>query len=389
MNTNRLNLNVTIDYFYAFLKNFDLSSAIWVLYLSFKGMSLWQIGIIEGIFHITSFIFEIPSGALADLIGRKRVIIAGRIFSLVSYLVLLFSNSFLYLAIGFIFSALSYNLNSGSEEALVYDSMKLTGSTDNYLRVNSKITFIIELAQGFSTFLGGILAEYSFSCCYIAALAISILSLMLAFSFKEPLVNNGYEKVNILELFKNHFITCFRILTENKRLTKILIYFPTVYTFAAVSFFFGQQYFSLMGFNKIHISLIMLLNGFASSIGSISCGKAVELLGNRAKYIASVIMGIAILTFSIDNAVIAVITFCVIGYTNSILYPIQSASLNALIPSDQRATIISVDSMMFSMLMIIVFPACGLIGDIYNLHLVFGILGVLQLVLMFLIKNAI
>lgn len=389
MNTNRLKLNVTIDYFYAFLKNFDLSSAVWVLYLSFKGMSLWQIGIIEGIFHITSFIFEIPSGALADLIGRKRVIIAGRIFSLISYLILLFSNSFLLLAIGFIFSALSYNLNSGSEEALVYDSIKLTGKSDNYLKINSKITFIIELAQGFSTFIGGMLAELSFNYCYIAALVISVLSLILALSFKEPSVNNLHLKVNMFKLLKTHFITCGKILTGNKELTKMLIYFPMIYTFAAVSFFLGQQYFSLMGFNKIHISLIMLLNGFASSIGSISCSKAVELLGKRAKYIASVIMGIAILTFSIDNAVIAIIAFCIIGYTNSILYPIQSASLNALIPSDQRATIISVDSMMFSMVMIIVFPACGLIGDIYNLHLVFGILGILQLLLMFLIKKTI
>ena len=48
--------NVKIDYVYSFMKNFDISSAIWVLYMVHKGLPLWQIGIVEGIFHLTSSI---------------------------------------------------------------------------------------------------------------------------------------------------------------------------------------------------------------------------------------------------------------------------------------------------------------------------------------------
>jgi len=104
------------------MRNFDLSSAIWVLYLIYKGLPLWQIGLLEGIFHCTSLITEVPTGAIADLIGRKKIIIIGRLCSAFSSMLMLFSSSFFGFAIAFIFSAWGYNFNSGSEEALVYDS---------------------------------------------------------------------------------------------------------------------------------------------------------------------------------------------------------------------------------------------------------------------------
>ena len=69
--TERWNIyrNIPLDYIFTFLKNLDMSTSVWVLYLAFKGMNLWQIGILEGVYHITSMICEIPSGAAAERIG--------------------------------------------------------------------------------------------------------------------------------------------------------------------------------------------------------------------------------------------------------------------------------------------------------------------------------
>ena len=123
----KLKCNIRIDYLFCFCRNFDLSSAVWVLYMGWRGLPLWQIGIAEGMFHVTSFLFEVPSGALADLAGRKNVMIWGRVLAAVSSVILLFSTDLWQFLIGFSISAVSYNLNSGSEEALVYDSMKMLG----------------------------------------------------------------------------------------------------------------------------------------------------------------------------------------------------------------------------------------------------------------------
>ena len=118
--TERWNIyrNIPLDYIFTFLKNLDMSTSVWVLYLAFKGMNLWQIGILEGVYHITSMICEIPSGAAADLLGRKRTVVWGRLCTAISCILMLLSGKFWGFALSFVIQALGNNLNSGSEEAL-------------------------------------------------------------------------------------------------------------------------------------------------------------------------------------------------------------------------------------------------------------------------------
>jgi len=68
----KLKRNIPLDYISIFIERLNMQSLIWVLYLAYCGMNLGQIGILEGIYHVTSMIFEIPSGAIADLLGRKK-----------------------------------------------------------------------------------------------------------------------------------------------------------------------------------------------------------------------------------------------------------------------------------------------------------------------------
>ncbi len=86
----RIKKNIKIDYMYKFLSSIDISSAIWVLYLAHKGMSLIEIGLLESVHHITSLICEVPTGAIADIVGRKNTIILGRIMSAIGAILMLF-----------------------------------------------------------------------------------------------------------------------------------------------------------------------------------------------------------------------------------------------------------------------------------------------------------
>lgn len=395
--------NVRTDYFYCFLKNFDISSSIWVLYLVFKGLSLWQIGIVEGIFHIASLLFEIPTGALADLLGRKRAILIGRLCSALSSLLCLFGTQVWHFAIAFVISAIGHNMNSGSEEALVYDSMKQLGQEDSYIKVNSRLNIIIEIAQGCATVIGGIIAEYSFSWCYIVSVIVALLALMPAFLFTEPKItadtieesgssDNGKskkkEKLSAFCTLRDHFITSFTIIRKETKLWKLLFYYPVIFTFHTIVFFYGQEFFSSLGLNKIEISMIMLLAGIISIFGAMSSERLLDRFGSSAKYIAAFLMGIGIVIMSQNNLIVSIIAFTITNYANAVLYPIQSVEVNKLIPSGQRATIISVTSMIFSILMVILFPISGLVADKTNLHLVFLILGILLLLIQALISWA-
>lgn len=380
-NINKLHRNIRLDYLFTFINNLNMSSSIWVLYLAYRGMSLLEIGLLEGLFHITSTICEVPSGAIADLWGRKNTLIGGRICIAVSCIIMLFSRSFPFFALAFIIQALGYNLNSGSEEALLYDSMKLCGEEEAYLGVNSRLNVLIEVSQAIATVAGGILAEYSFFVCYAACLFIALLGLVPTLLMTDPPIEKtaSSSSINLKELLKNHFTTSISILKKDRYIRNIIFYYSVLFAAYTLLFFYSQQYFSDLGLNKIQISIIMLFAGIISCLGAISSEKLSKLFKTHITKISAAMIALSILLFGLGKLSPAVLGLFVSSYFNSLLYPIQSASLNQRIPSEQRATLISVNSMVFSLFMIAMFPPVGAFADIFGLPLSFLGLGILLL----------
>lgn len=124
MNTKKLGQNIPKDYLFTFLSRFDLTHGIWMLYLASRGLTLFQIGIMETIYHISSFLMEIPTGAIADIYGRKVSRILGRLSTIIATLIMIYGGETIHFAISFFFVALGNNLESGAGEALIYDSLK-------------------------------------------------------------------------------------------------------------------------------------------------------------------------------------------------------------------------------------------------------------------------
>ena len=82
---NKLYTLTTVSYF-------RIAGASWVALLALRGFSLLQIGILESIFHIASSCFEIPSGVVADVFGRKRTLALSKLVSVLSCLAMILSD---------------------------------------------------------------------------------------------------------------------------------------------------------------------------------------------------------------------------------------------------------------------------------------------------------
>ena len=391
----RLKRNVGLDYVHTFLSNMNMQSSIWVLYLAYCGLHLAQIGLLEGIYHATSIVCEIPSGAAADLWGRKRCMILSNLCIAVSCVIMLFSKSFGWFAVSFAVQALGNNLNSGSEEALVYDSMKCLGQEEHYMSVYGRINVLIEVAQGLATVAGGVLAEFSYFWCYAACVVIAVLALLPVLWMAEPLqygeaadtAGEGVEDAaegtpaqrTTRETVKHHFAVSACILQKDVRIGKIIGFYSVVFAAHTLLFFYSQQYFADLGYNKVQISVIMLLVGGASCLGALVSEKMYRWFGKKCLIPETVIIAGAILCYGAGKADVAAVALMCAGFANAALYPIQSDSLNALIPSEQRATLISVDSMCFSIAMIVLFPLAGALADRWGLKTVLLLLGAILL----------
>lgn len=110
-------------YLSSVLGSLSLTGA-WVAILAARGYSLVEIGFAETVFHLASILFEIPSGILADLYGRKRMLLVSSAARMMGNFVMIFSRNFSIICMSMVFNAMSYNFSSGSGDALAYDSLK-------------------------------------------------------------------------------------------------------------------------------------------------------------------------------------------------------------------------------------------------------------------------
>lgn len=367
--------NIKLGYMYNFFTYFNITSAIWVLYLSFKGLNLVQIGILESVFHLTSFLCEIPTGAIADIYGKKVSVILGRICSLISNIMMLFADSLLGFSAAFIFSALSYNLNSGASDAIIYDSLKILGKENDYKKIYGSISSFIEIAKALAVLFGGVLSDIRFIYVYILALGIDLASLTIASFYKEPPIETTNCEENV---FIHQVKESINILKSRKIVLYLIIFYALISTIDTTIYFYCQKYFEDMNFSRTLIALIFTVNSLLSAVISKYAYCVENKIKKRNVIIILPVLNVLILSgLALSRDYISVFIFLMTSMVNGFSHPIFSDYINSLIPSEYRATILSFDSVCFSISMLIMFPLVGYIGDILGLSAAFGIIGLL------------
>jgi MFS family permease len=135
-----------------------------VIYLDF-GMTLEQFAVLNSIWAATIILAEVPSGALSDIIGRKKMIVTAGILMVVEMLVWGFAPTsnldflFWILAINRVLSGLAEAAASGADEALVYDSIDEAGKKDEWGLILQKVTRWQSFAFMVALLTGGILYD--------------------------------------------------------------------------------------------------------------------------------------------------------------------------------------------------------------------------------------
>lgn len=127
-------------YIISTLSSFQIAGASWVALLAARGFSLAEIGIAEGVFHMASLLFEIPSGVISDVFGRKKCMILSQFMFIISALLMILSKGLPGICVSLVASAFGYNFASGTREALAYDSLKVAEQEEKYLAYSSVST---------------------------------------------------------------------------------------------------------------------------------------------------------------------------------------------------------------------------------------------------------
>ena len=359
-----------------FTSYFGITS-FWILFFIQNGLSLLQIGLLESIFHGTSLLCEIPSGMLADRFSYKTNLYLARLASIVSSILILFGQgNFWIYAIAMTVSAWSYNFDSGTSTAFLYDSAVEAGQKDRYLQISSFLSGVAEVTRTLGTVVAGFFIHGALAWTYLIAIGLSVLSILLIFLMKEPESKSGERNhltiKRILEVVKQEW-------QEKPVLFYWMLTYQLVGTLMCMFYFYYQQ--KISDLVNWQVSLIMLIgSGFnllavylASQIGK-------KWNSNQVFPILVALTGLSLLLVVLKTPFAYLSVYLLTNALYAVYQPIYYNDLQAYLPSSVRATMLSINSMMFSLSMIVIFPLTGWLIDTCGFVAVFLVLGLITLI---------
>jgi len=147
------------------------------------GMSIFSISM------ISNAIFELPTGIISDILGRKKTLILGTIFSLIYSIAFAISNNYLLLVIAAVFEGIERAFYSGNNEALLYDTLLEDGLEKDYKTYLGKTDSMYQLAAIIAVVVGGTLYYFtSIKFLMIITIIPKIINLFICFKIKDPKV---------------------------------------------------------------------------------------------------------------------------------------------------------------------------------------------------------
>ena len=365
---------------YNFLVSFRVADGVWVVFLLARGFSLAQVGIAEGVFHVVSFLCEVPSGMLADLVGRKRTLALSGLFGMLSALAMTFSQDFFGVCLSMAFQALMYNLCSGTQEALTYDSLKAVGQEGSYLKRNAWLMGASQASASLSSLLGGAAALLGFFPAYLITAACSAVCASAAFALVEPQVTETQRQrtehpfAQLGPRFRAHLRESWGFFRRNPRAAYKILASAAAATPIYLTFMYLQQHLLDGGLPELFLGAALMASRLAGTAGmALSTrvkGRLFPLAVGCGLFcgIATCLAGAPWWPLSLLGGALAELVFSVLDLR-------VDAALNDDFPSDQRATLVSVNSMAYSLLMIAASPAAGAVGDVFGASYVFVFLG--------------
>lgn len=209
-----LHRNIRLLAWFNFFEDFRPYAPFVVLYFAQETGSYTLAMAVLSVSMISSSVFEVPTGLLSDMIGRRRTMMFGSLAGTVCVLLWAIGGSFGVLALGSVFAGLSTAFFSGNNNAFLHDTLKQEGREREYSHFLGRTSALFQVGLGTSALIGGLFAERALSYAMWAGVIPQMVCVALTFFMFEPRVHNKESTANVF----HHLREAFRRFRENARL---------------------------------------------------------------------------------------------------------------------------------------------------------------------------
>ncbi len=357
--------NISRLYLIKLSKWFMLIMPIVALFYNHNGLSTQSIYLLQAVYSLSVAVFEIPSGYLADVIGRKKSLIFGSVLGTFGFVIYSYSFSFESFLVAEIILGIGGSFISGSDSALLYDSLAADKNEQKYLQYEGRITSLGSFAETFAAIGGGLIALYlGYRGVYIVQTMIAAIAIPAAITLKEPPRKKTTSRPGLKQILEISYESLF----VNRKLSSTICFSSAIGTATLCMAWTSQIYFVHEGLTEKAITPLWVLLNLGAATISAYAAKTQNLLGETRALLLIVFMiplGYVLLgTLPFYLAVFSLFLFYMVrGYATPLLKDFTNKNCD----SEVRATVLSIRNMLIRTAFSIVGPAIGFMANHFSL----------------------
>jgi MFS family permease len=336
----------TLTVFQSISIGFVLST--YVTFLTSRGLNLLEVNMVNFFFFTTLFIMEIPTGAFADVFGRKKSVILSDVLLGLGTLIYAQSNTFFDFAIAEIVSAFGATFATGAFQAWVVDSMKHRGFEGNFGKIFSTSAKIRTLACVVGAVIGSYAADYNDRLPWIVSgVSHGLTAILAIFLMKEEYFtpvkfsfSNGWNSI------KETVRTSFAYARHNKVVRFVLVIgIINICSVQPINMYWQPYFKEYLGSQKA-LGILWAAMMFGVFLGQHYAMLLFKLIKNekRCLVVCQVAAGLGMIITVLVPFPIGLVTFFLHEIPRGMCWPIKDMFLHDNIPSKERATITSFES---------------------------------------------
>jgi len=384
---------------YGFLKNLQFHEPFLILYFLQLGLSFFQIGLLISFRSVCINIMEVPSGALADMYGRK----SSMVFSLSSYIVsfVLFTaaagQALLYPAM--FFFSIGEAFRTGTHKAMIFDWLKRSGRTGEKVRVYGYTRSWSKIGSAVSVIASALIVIITeqYRWVFILTVVPFIAGIWNILCYPSYLNNRAGSGVIDIQAVYSHLVTTLKAMMHDRKVKKLIIQgmgfegvFDVVETYlqpvirTQVAVLAGFLVFSEKESTAIGIGIVYFIIHNISAFSSRKSYRFLKLIKSEAGALnALVLTGTVIIIVSsigmkFNIYAISIVSIVLLFVLQNLWRPILISGYDDSSTGNVQATVLSIESQAKSLGIFILAPLAGLAADTWGIFSAFFLLAIIM-----------
>ncbi|MCK4880408.1 MAG: MFS transporter [Bacteroidales bacterium] len=343
-----------------------------------NGLSMKDIMILQAVYSIAIVVLEVPSGYLADVIGRKKTLIIGSVFGILGFTTYSLSFGFVGFLIAEIILGIGQSCISGADSAMLYDSLLERGEEKKYTRFEGRITSLGNVAEAVAGIVGGLLAGITIRTPYVAQIFVAFIALPAAITLVEPTRKIPLIKAGIMEIVH---IARFALFTD-RPLRRNILFSAITGTATLTMAWFAQPFFEYTNIDIAWFGILWTTLNLTVAITSYTAHRLEKKLGQKRSIMIIALLiplgYLALSRFHISGGLFVLYLFYLVrGYAT----PVLKDYINRITASHIRATVLSVRNFIIRLFFALTGPLLGWVKDIYSLPQALALAGIIFLII--------